>query len=623
MAGVRIPDFDTWRPRYGGASIKIVAPGTTTPVPIFLDHALTVPAVNPQILLSDEVEHVRYGKWEAPVYIGQPYELQINGVDKTGIVRIPVTDLVGMDGSFMTATTSRSLVPRRLTDRFDDTIHAKDFGELGGAPAVNTATINAAIGAAAGQGGGVVTLPAQTIQVTTLTLSAGVILRGQGITATTLQSQQGTDVITLSGARAGLEEMTLDGISLIAGSVGVAAIDIDCATFTSVMVKRFETGIRFKGGSQSAWHNFSIDNCVTGAHLAGDSDAGGTGGGDRFEFNVWSDGRVTNCTGSGVILDFEDRECRHNTFRNVGFEDNPGAIALDLNGARYSRLEACFFSNNLTNIRLRDDSDTSQASLNTVVGFLMTGGFVTTGAIEVQDTAASVVFEQMAFAATDWTLTTLANPVLLRDVVEDALVTVSGDTRKLVRITTTETGEVAGITTDATPINAWSLEVPPGRLAYVEAKVIANQRDGVGHAIYHIAAGARRPGSTLGYDEQTANFGLGDILTGATSEATARIVADADGGVAGTLTLRDFSGEFLNNEIVTSSSGGSARVNGSVGHANVALDGVGSVDLRTIVETEAGLGAALVVSGGEVQLVVTGVASKTFEWTVLVSAFVP
>lgn len=65
----------------------------------------------------------------------------------------------------------------------------------------------------------------------------------------------------------------------------------------------------------------------------------------------------------------------------------------------------------------------------------------------------------------------------------------------------------------------------------------------------------------LDYDAQTANFTVGDTLTGGTSGATATIVADTDNGATGTLSVIGVTGTFVENEIVTGSSGGSATAN--------------------------------------------------------------
>lgn len=63
---------------------------------------------------------------------------------------------------------------------------------------------------------------------------------------------------------------------------------------------------------------------------------------------------------------------------------------------------------------------------------------------------------------------------------------------------------------------------------------------------------------SLDYDAQSANFTVGQTLTGGTSGATATIVADNDGGTTGTLKLINPTGTFQDNETITDEGSGSA-----------------------------------------------------------------
>lgn len=62
----------------------------------------------------------------------------------------------------------------------------------------------------------------------------------------------------------------------------------------------------------------------------------------------------------------------------------------------------------------------------------------------------------------------------------------------------------------------------------------------------------------LAYDAQTANFVVGQTLTGGTSGATATIVADTDAGATGMLKVIDIAGTFQDNETIMDGGGGSA-----------------------------------------------------------------
>ncbi len=91
--------------------------------------------------------------------------------------------------------------------------------------------------------------------------------------------------------------------------------------------------------------------------------------------------------------------------------------------------------------------------------------------------------------------------------------------------------------------------------AYTSPRVLARLFPG--------ECGELRSIATLPYDTQTGNYTVGLQLTGATSKAIATIIADADAGATGTLTLAGISGVFQDNEIIADSSIGSATVNGT------------------------------------------------------------
>lgn len=81
---------------------------------------------------------------------------------------------------------------------------------------------------------------------------------------------------------------------------------------------------------------------------------------------------------------------------------------------------------------------------------------------------------------------------------------------------------------------------------------------------------------TLAYVTQTSNFTVGATLTGATSGATATIIADADAGATGTLTIGYIKPGptglyFQAGEIITDSATGSATTGGIAGWATTTV----------------------------------------------------
>jgi len=76
-----------------------------------------------------------------------------------------------------------------------------------------------------------------------------------------------------------------------------------------------------------------------------------------------------------------------------------------------------------------------------------------------------------------------------------------------------------------------------------------------------------RISTILNYDAQTANFTVGEIVTGGTSGATAIILEDNNTGTSGTLTLGNISGVFEDNETITDRGGGSADADGIIDYS--------------------------------------------------------
>lgn len=95
---------------------------------------------------------------------------------------------------------------------------------------------------------------------------------------------------------------------------------------------------------------------------------------------------------------------------------------------------------------------------------------------------------------------------------------------------------------------------------------------------------------TLDYDAQSANFTAGLVLTGATSGATAVIQQDSDAGATGTLTLWEIEGTFVDNEIITDSSTGSATVNGTLGYTYSSISGAPKAGVLNIFNSRLFLG---------------------------------
>lgn len=614
MPAIRLNDFDEWRPGYGLATVRILRAGTGTLASVYTDEALTAAASNPQILLEKTEDDISYGKWTVPLYVGEAVELEINSVDRTGVIRPGLITAEDLDVSLALVTPDGAEVAHTLAEHLTRRIDVRDYGEflpvgnISASASTNTASLTEAIAVAAARGGGYVEVPEDTFTITTFTIPEGVIVRGVGRGATILQSDEATAIATIAGARAGFSRLTLDGITLVGDSVGVLAQNQDQTIFDDVELKRFETGLHRQGGSRANWRELYISNCVDGYKGEGDT---ASGDGAALSFNNWEGGVVDTCSGTGVDLENVDAACEHNTIRGVKFDTNTGT-AVKIVGARRTALIDCDFEANTANLNVNDGSPATVD--NTTIGLEINGGSIDGGTITLAGTLESVAFRKVDLKDVAITLTTPTNNILAEDCREISGVTFAGVPTTWIRKKTGDRGNSSGVTTDATATKAWEIALDHGQKVFLEGKVVGRGRNVVDTGFYFIAVSAGRPGATLNYDTQTANFTAGNVVTGATSGATARIIKDVDGGATGVLTVQDVVGTFVDNEIITDATG-SATVNGALVANNAALVGTVAA-IRAAQEINANWAATFVANGAAIELQVTGDASQTVEWTV-------
>ena len=87
------------------------------------------------------------------------------------------------------------------------------------------------------------------------------------------------------------------------------------------------------------------------------------------------------------------------------------------------------------------------------------------------------------------------------------------------------------------------------------------------------------------------------------------------GDSAGTLTLIDITGTFQNNEIITDSSSGEARVSGTLSTTNAVLSASGNEAIKTADDGFSGATVEFAINGGNAELQFTGVASHDINWS--------
>lgn len=624
--GFRIREFDTWRPGYGGAAVEAVQAGTTLLAPLFSDPFLTAPVANPQTLLSmTDVNGHTYGKWSAPVYTYVPVVLFINQTDGTGIEQPPLISLAGSDASFANVMSARGGYPVTIQAFLDRDVDATLVGPLtaaAGAAQCN-ATLAAAIGIAAAQGGGDVLLPPISIPFLNLTLPTGVVLRGKGKGVTTIYSTQAvTPLITLGGDGAGLAGLTLDGLDVPPQSIGVMGIGRISPVLEGVIIQRVEAGIRFRGVRQAIWHDLTVANCTFGVNLRGDLDAPLSTAGSETSDVLWEGGEIALCTTYGLCTEFFDAPVRDVSIKNVLFAGNTGDAWRNLGGRGIS-FEGCQWISNISDMAISDGTNLAFIALNTTSRIRVDGGTINSGKLTFNQTCFDIQFRDVNFVNANFVLSVPLNPIVLVDCIRDGQTTATGVATLLQSKNTTDVGKVSGITTDSNPIAAWTQTVPPGEALLVSAKVIARRRDGNGWAIFWPMAGARRSGTSLPFVGATGNFTVGLVITGQTTGASARVMVVTQAGATGTLILRDVAGTFINGEVVADTNVGVGTFSGALVPGITALDG-GTIQLRPgVVTNGTGWTAAFAAIGANLVLNVQGEASAIIEWTALVDALEP
>jgi hypothetical protein len=627
--GDRIPEFDVWRPGYQGSTVEVLIARTTNPAALFTDPELTQPAPNPQVLDTYTDDNgAQYGRWQRPIYTAQTYTLLINHTDETGIVRPSLGSLDGLDLSTAVVSTTRGKFPVRLSTLFDYVVNAASFGPLsdGQGSEENTATLRLAVGAAAAVGGGVVVLPPGGIGYNALTLPEGVILRGAGAGVTTLRTFETQPAITLGGDGAGLQDLTLDGVNVITGSIGVYGVGVAMPVLDRVLIQRFDIALRFKGINGSLWTNVSLNNNNTAADFRGDADAGQSAAGAEVVGLRWDGGFVSLNITAGVVFDFFDKPVRDCSVSGVTFASNTGP-AVSVVGARGLKLTDCDWISNLVNLSVLDGTDQSYLADNTARRIILDGGTMDSGECKFNGACEDVQLRGMTINGVSFNLNVPKVPILLRDCTEDAATTATGDTTKLLRSYAANQGMTSGVTTDGTAITAWSHSLAAGATCFAVVKAIGRRRDGDEYAVFHLQCGAHRPGFQLPVSGVSPAFTKGKIVRGVTSGANARITAvDVEGDFGGTITLRDLSGLFINGEQIIDDANGTGRVSGEPIYSGAVIDDQGVGSLRVPAGTgvsDAHYAVTFDVVAGQLRVRLAGAPGHIVEWTVDVTLMEP
>lgn len=617
---ILIQEFDLWREGYAGAVVEILKEGTTTKASVYTDLNLSSITANPQVLITKTVGTVTFGKFETSVYTPDAYYLRINGVESTGVFYPGLRTLQNEDASGADVKSSKGGIARELDDRAGDTIHVLDFGnflQTDGSSTQNTATLTAAIGVASAANGGEVILPAGTYQISTISLPANVVIRGQGMNATVIQSRESGNVVTVTGSDAGLADMTLDGVNLTAGSVGLYGVGKSRVRLTQCVIKRFETGVKMRGGADHHYTNLFVDSCLTGLELRGDTDATSTAGGSAFTDLTWNGGAVTNTTVQGLYLRYIDAVCQGLTIRDINFTSNVGTAALNIEGAQQIIFEDLIFTGNTVRHIL-----TADVTANTVENIDFLSCEWTDSEIKLGGSCKDCIFDRPIFAGVlSVNLNNPTFPIMVRDSREASTITLAGNTEKLTRWNTINSGTYKGQTTaTVTVATVFRRVLNPGEIINLDVRATAVQENSAGYGTISKTACAYQPGAQLNFVAQTGNFALGQIVTGGTSGAKGLLQAQTDAGVTGTLNLIRVSGTFQNNEALTDPLGGAATAQGAITLQNSLIIVPVQTDYFAQSAGATSWDVDVTTTAQEVQVKARGVTTGTVDWVVAVRA---
>lgn len=621
-SGLLVFEFDIWQEGYEGSIVTVYRAGTTTRQKLFSDPQLTQEIDNPQTLITrEDSERNKFGKFLTSVYVPYSYSLDIDSTEQTGVNQVPVTKLAGQDISdALSFSAPGTNYMRKLKEILATQIEFLDYGTITSNPESNTNTLNKAVSAAASAGGGFVVLPAGEIVINPVDIPEDVILQGQGIDTTIIQSTAAQIVINFSGNNAGLMNLTLDGISRNNGSIGIYGKALSDIMLENVRVRNLDTGIQWQGGENHTYTRLNIQNCDRGMLAHGDQDASGGDDGSSFTGMEWFQGSVTQTFTSGIELLVKDNFCINNVIRQVDFDSNVGTDgAVLVVGARFTHLLNCSWTNNTVNLQVEDNSDVT-LDFRETRGLYLSGGTMTGGTLSFDGLCENVIIEQMNLDSPTFEANVPSRQILLRNNVEtDTLF--SGITTKFSRWRTSDNGVIKGATTGSSPVTVYARKLEPNEVVSLNVTATAERQNANEHAIFMVTQGAKAAPATLAYDDQTVNFTVGDEIVGQTSGARAIIVADADSGTTGTLSLAAVTGTFIDNEIIQSASTtGQARVNGVlIPPASVALSGSKTTLHSSGSNTGAppsGWAVNFAINGQELVVQVVGAASADVVWNV-------
>jgi hypothetical protein len=415
----------------------------------------------------------------------------------------------------------------------------------------------------------------------------------------------------MAGANAGLEDLTLSGVNAVPNSIGVRAINKANLAFRNFAVSSFATGLHISGGDGVAFEEVHVSACLRGAYMTGELLAGQ--GGAALRSLEWRGGSVASCINAGVVMEAIDAEAQNLVFEQVYFDSN-AADAIVSTGGRSLMLIGCFWRNNLGNLKIEDGANPIHRAVNTSRSVRVLGGRMDGGELRFNGECRAVVLDNTELLGVSLIASVPAEPIILRDCIENAAVQQTGAVERIARLKTNRRGRFRATTNNNTATPVWQIEVPPGDVVRIRADVVARRMNGTDNASGAVEGVVTRPGAALDFNSASTTLTAGSTVTGATSGATARVIAVSQTGGAGTITVRDVVGTFQTGETLAFSGGPTATAASAIVTSNAAL----AISAAGVAASLGSYALAVDASGALARVMITGAASHTVEWEIMV-----
>ena len=366
--------------------------------------------------------------------------------------------------------------------------------------------------------------------------------QGLGSGVTELKSSYaGNNIVLISAVR--IKGLTLNGVSKVAGSVGIYGAAKHNIELYQVEIKNFETGISVTGGIFWNVTLCNIHDNVDGLKAV----TTGTG----FNDNEFVSNKFVSNSGKGIWLQYSGSEVSSNTFIGTNVEDN--GFGFYLLGVYNTTILGGFMEGQTVDHIYTDDSSgifTTGLSLSGVRMNTMDPGKGVHLGGSTQDVSGYNLFlkDHDWINASAWAVHLYdceevgSGMVFGSKIIRRAATSIWADNTSIpdglntVQRHTYEDGEMQGrwaqeTTTDAAETTLYSFALTDEKLYFIDAWIVAQKSDGSERSAYHIEGLFYRDGAGAATQEGTTT-----VISSIEGDAGMACIFDA--GVAGSNNAR-------------------------------------------------------------------------------------